>query len=48
MKVTKTSESDADSAQITELIKQRDKYQAVVDELNKKIRALIYKYDSKK
>lgn len=48
MKVIKTNESDTDSLKIMELMKQRDKYQAVVDELNKKIRALVYKYDTKK
>lgn len=44
MKVIKTNDSDADSLKIKELMKQRDKYQAIVDELNKKIRELVYKY----
>jgi len=47
MKITKTNESNEDSLKISELMKQRDKYQAIVDELNKEIRKLIYKYDTK-
>ena len=47
MKVTKTNESNEDDLKISELMKQRDKYQAIVDELNKEIRKLIYKYDTK-
>jgi len=44
MKVIKTNDSATDSLKIKELMKQRDKYQAIVDELNKKIRELVYKY----
>jgi hypothetical protein len=47
MKVVKTSDSDTDSIKITELMKEREKYQAIVDELTMKIRKLIYKYDTK-
>jgi hypothetical protein len=46
MKVVKRSESIQDSLDIEELMKERDKYQAVVNMYTAKIRELIYKYDS--
>lgn len=45
MKVVKKHES---VYELAELIKERDKYQAIADELTKKIRRIIYKYDRKK
>lgn len=44
MKVIKKNESED---KLAELIKERDKYQAIVDELTKQIRKIIYKYDKK-
>jgi hypothetical protein len=44
MKVVKISESED---KLAELIKERDKHQAIVDELTKQIRKIIYKYDRK-
>lgn len=44
MKVVKINES---IDKLAELIKERDKYQAIADELTKKIRRIIYKYDRK-
>ena len=48
MKVIKTTESAQDRLHIADLIKQRDKYQIVVNILNDKIRELVYKYDKAK
>jgi hypothetical protein len=48
MKVIKRTESVQDSLYVKDLMKQRDKYQAVVNILNDKIRELIYKYDNAK
>lgn len=45
MKVVKINESD--DKKLAELIKERDKHQAIVDELIKQIRKIIYKYDRK-
>jgi len=42
MKVVKINESED---KLAELIKERDKYQAIVDELTKKIRKIVYNYD---
>lgn len=42
MKVGKRNESELKSAKIKELIKIRDAHQQVVDNLNKKIRELVY------
>jgi hypothetical protein len=47
MKVIKTNDSNTDALKIKELMKQRNQHQAIVDELNKKIRKLVYKYDTK-
>jgi hypothetical protein len=48
MKVIKRTESVQDSLYVKDLMKQRDKYQTVVNILNDKIRELIYKYDNAK
>jgi hypothetical protein len=48
MKVIKTTESAQDRLHLADLIKQRDKYQIVVNILNDKIRELVYKYDNAK
>ena len=45
MKVVKRNELE--DKKLSELIKERDKYQAIVDELTKEIRKIIYKYDRK-
>lgn len=44
MKVAKKHESED---KLAELIKERDKYQAIADELTKQIRKIIYKYERK-
>ena len=44
MKVAKKRESED---KLAELIKERDKYQAIADELAKQIRKIIYEYDRK-
>jgi hypothetical protein len=46
MKVVKRSESIQDTLEITELMKEREKYQNIVNIYTAKIRELIYKYDS--
>jgi hypothetical protein len=48
MKVIKTTESAQDRLHIADLMKQRDKYQVIVNILNDKIRELVYKYDNAK
>jgi len=45
MKVVKRNELE--DKKLSELIKERDKYQAIVDKLTKEIRKIIYKYDKK-
>jgi hypothetical protein len=45
MKVVKRNELE--DKKLSELIKERDKHQAIVDELAKQIRKIIYKYDRK-
>jgi hypothetical protein len=42
MKVVKINESD--DKKLAELIKEKDKHQAIVDELTKKIRKIVYNY----
>ena len=44
MKVVKKHESED---KLAELIKERDKYQAIADELTKQIRKIIYEYEKK-
>jgi hypothetical protein len=44
MKVVKKHESED---KLAELIKERDKHQAIADELTKQIRKIIYEYDRK-
>lgn len=44
MKVAKITESED---KLAELIRERDKYQAIADELTKQIRKIIYEYDRK-
>jgi hypothetical protein len=44
MKVTKKNEPKEDEI-LAELIKERDKYQLIADEITKQIRKIVYKYD---
>ena len=43
MKVTKINEPN-DDKKLAELIKERDKHQAIADALTRQIREIVYKY----